>query len=182
MSEGSGVLILEELEHAKKRNATIYAEIIGYGATADGYHITAPDPNGESPANAIKLALHEANISPDEVDYVNTHGTSTKLNDSMETKALKKVFGEKAYKLYINSTKSMVGHLLGAASAIEGIVTSLSLYHGKLHKTVNLETPDPECDLNYLSDGPVNSDIKTAISLSLGFGGHNIVLAFRKYI
>ncbi len=182
MAEGCGILVIEEMEHALKRGARIYAEIAGYGATGDAYHITAPEPEGTAPADAMRMALEEAGMGIEDIDYINAHGTSTKLNDSMETKAIKKVFGDRAYDLKINSTKSMIGHLLGAAAGVESIVTALSIYHGKLHKTLNLENPDPECDLNYLPDGPVDYDVKGALSLSLGFGGHNIALAFRKYI
>ncbi|TET55119.1 MAG: beta-ketoacyl-ACP synthase II, partial [Actinobacteria bacterium] len=181
MSDGAGVLILEELEHASQRGAKIYAEIAGYGATADAYHITAPDPSAESPAIAMKQALAENDVNPDEVDYINAHGTSTLFNDQIETKAIKKVFGKRAYKIPISSSKSMTGHLLGAAGAIEAIVCALAIDRGKVPPTINYENPDPNCDLDYVPNKARVVKVKTALSNSLGFGGHNAVLAFKKY-
>ncbi|HIV82292.1 MAG TPA: beta-ketoacyl-ACP synthase II [Candidatus Salinicoccus merdavium] len=181
IGEGAGVVVIEELEHALARGAKIYAEIVGYGMTGDAYHITAPAENGEGGARAMAEALKDAEIEPDEVGYVNAHGTSTGYNDLYETLALKTVFGGHAPNLLINSTKSMTGHLLGATGAVEAIIASLSLQNGKVHPTINLTNPDPECDLNYVPDGTVDSDIKYAMSNSLGFGGHNASLLFKKY-
>ncbi|OQX87263.1 beta-ketoacyl-[acyl-carrier-protein] synthase II [candidate division KSB1 bacterium 4484_87] len=181
VGEGSGILILESEEHALKRGAKIYAELAGAGATADAYHVTAPDPEGAGAARAMELALKDANLTPEEVDYVNAHGTSTKYNDIMETKAIKKVFGEHAKSLHVSSTKSMVGHLLGASGSVELIAAILSIVNGKIHPTINYETPDPECDLNYTPNVPVDRDVKVAISNSFGFGGHNGTLVVKKY-
>ncbi len=181
MGEGAGIIILEEYEHAKKRGARIYAEIVGYGVSADAYHITAPEPNADGPSLSIKYALEEAGVKPEEIGYINAHGTSTPLNDKVETLAIKKVFGDYAYKVPISSTKSMIGHLLGAAGGVEAIATILSIYHGKIHKTRNYETPDPECDLYYVPDGPIEREIRYAISNSFGFGGHNATLLFKKF-
>ena len=181
LGEGSGVLILEELEHAKKRGAHIYAEVIGYGSNGDAYHITAPRPGGELAARCMKKAIDDAGISPDDIDYINAHGTSTGLNDKNETKAIKDVLGKHAYGVVINSTKSMTGHLLGAAGAIEAIVCVLSIEHNKVHQTLNLKTPDPECDLDYVMGGGVSMDVDCAISNSLGFGGHNASLVVKKF-
>ncbi len=180
-SEGSATLILEELEHAKKRNAHIYAEIVGYGATCDAYHITMPSPGGEGGAQAMKNALISAQIKPEDVQYVNAHGTSTPLNDKGETKAIKIAFGDYAYKLKINSTKSMVGHTLGAAGALESMVVVKSIVEQKIHPSINITTPDPECDLDYNPDGPIDLAIEYAITNSFGFGGHNATLVFKKY-
>ena len=181
VGEGSGILILESEEHALKRGAKMYAELAGAGATADAYHVTAPDPEGAGAARAMELALKDANLTPEEVDYVNAHGTSTKYNDIMETKAIKKVFGEHAKSLHVSSTKSMVGHLLGASGSVELIAAILSIVNGKIHPTINYETPDPECDLNYTPNVPVDRDVKVAISNSFGFGGHNGTLVVKKY-
>lgn len=181
IGEGAGVVVIEELEHALERGAHIYAEIVGYGMTGDAYHITAPAENGEGGARAMAEALKDAEVEPNEVGYVNAHGTSTGYNDLYETLALKTVFGEHAPNLLINSTKSMTGHLLGATGAVEAIIASLSLENGKVHPTINLTNPDPECDLNYVPDGTVDSDLKYAMSNSLGFGGHNASLLFKKY-
>ncbi len=181
MGEGAGIIILETLEHAKKRNAKIYVELCGYGATDDAYHITAPNPNAESAIKAMLLALQDAEISPDEVDYINAHGTSTPLNDKTETLAIKKVFGEKAYKIPISSTKSMTGHLLGAAGAVELIATILCMEKGIVHPTINYEEPDPECDLDYVPNKPREYQVNCAISNSLGFGGHNAVLLIKRF-
>ena len=181
IGEGAGVVVIEELEHALSRGAHIYAEIVGYGMTGDAYHITAPAENGEGGARAMAEALKDAEVKPEEVGYINAHGTSTGYNDLYETLALKTVFGEHAPNLLVNSTKSMTGHLLGATGAVEAIIASLSLQNGKIHPTINLTNPDPECDLNYVPDGVVESDIKYAMSNSLGFGGHNASLLFKKY-
>ncbi|WP_053361883.1 beta-ketoacyl-ACP synthase II [Bacillus sp. FJAT-27251] len=181
MGEGAGVLVLEELEHAKARGAKIYAEIVGYGATGDAYHITAPAPEGEGGARAMKMALEDGGLSPEEVGYINAHGTSTEYNDKFETMAIKKVFGEHAYKLAVSSTKSMTGHLLGAAGGIEAIFTVLALKEGVLPPTMNYETPDPDCDLDYVPNESRQQEVKAAISNSLGFGGHNATIAFRKF-
>ena len=181
VSEGAGILILEELEVAKKRNARIYAELIGYGFNGDAYHITAPTPNGESQAQCIQIALKDASIRPEEVDYVNAHGTSTPANDLAETRAIKRVFKEHSFNLAISSTKSMTGHLLGAAGSVEAIFTILSLYEGIIPPTINYETPDPECDLDYVPNRARSKAIRIAISNSFGFGGTNGCLVFRKY-
>ncbi len=181
IGEGAGVVILEELEHAQRRGAKIYCELIGYGATADAYHITAPDPEGEGTYEVMKRALLDAGIEKEEVDYINAHGTSTKLNDLTETKAIKKLFGEYAKRIAVNSTKSMIGHSLGAAGAIEFIVTCLSVYHQKVHPTINRENPDPELDLDYVPEGNRALPIRVALSNSLGFGGHNTCLAVRRW-
>lgn len=181
LAEGCGMLILEELEHAKKRGATIYAEIAGYGATGDAYHITSPAPEGDAASRAMFDSFKEAGLSADDVDYINAHGTSTSLNDKYETTAIKKSLGEHAQDVLVNSTKSMTGHLLGAAGGIEAIVTALSLKNGIVHKTAGYTTPDPDCDLNYCTDGNVKKDIKVALSNSLGFGGHNATICMKKY-
>jgi 3-oxoacyl-[acyl-carrier-protein] synthase II len=181
MGEGAGIVILEELEHALARGAKIYAEIVGYGATGDAYHITAPAPEGEGGARAMKMALDDAGLAPEEVGYINAHGTSTEYNDKYETMAIKTVFGEQAYKLAVSSTKSMTGHLLGAAGGIEAIFTVLALKEGILPPTINLENPDPECDLDYVPNEARKQQVNAAISNSLGFGGHNATIAFRKY-
>jgi len=181
IGEGSGIVILEEYEHAKARGAKIYAEVIGYGATGDAHHITAPAPGGEGAARAMKQAIEDAGIEPSAVDYINAHGTSTPYNDLYETMAVKTVFGEHAYKLAMSSTKSMTGHLLGAAGGIEAIFTALALKEGVLPPTMNFETPDPECDLDYVPNEMRKADIQYALSNSLGFGGHNASLLFKKY-
>lgn len=181
IGEGSGIVMLEELEHAKARGAKIYAEIVGYGSTGDAHHITAPAEDGEGGARAMKEALKDGGIDPDEVGYVNGHGTSTPYNDLFETKAIKTVFGDHAYKMVVNSTKSMTGHLLGGGGGMELIITALSLRDGKVHPTIGLENPDPDCDLNYVPDGAIERDLKYAITNSLGFGGHNATLLLKKY-
>jgi 3-oxoacyl-[acyl-carrier-protein] synthase II len=181
IGEGAGVLVLEELEHALNRGARIYAEIAGYGSTGDAYHITAPAPGGEGGARAMKLALQDAGMNPEDIDYINAHGTSTPYNDKYETTAVKEVFGEHAYKLAISSTKSMTGHLLGAAGGVEAIYTVLAIKDGIMPPTTNYETPDPECDLDYVANQARKRDIKGALSNSLGFGGHNATIAFKKY-
>ena len=181
MGEGAGILILEELEHAKQRGAKIYAEIVGYGATCDAFHITSPAEDGSGAAKAMEYALKDANLTPEDVDYVNAHGTSTYYNDLFETKAIKLAFGEHAYKLKINSTKSMVGHLLGAAGGVEAVVCVKSIEDSYLHKTVGLENTDEDCDLDYCKGSGVSMPVNVAISNSLGFGGHNATIVFKKY-
>lgn len=181
VGEGAGVLILEELESAKARGANILAEIVGYGATCDAFHITCPQEDGSGSAKAIKLAIDEANINPNEIDYVNAHGTSTHINDATETRALKLVFGDHAKELVVNSTKSMTGHLLGAAGAIECIASVKEIENKFVHPTVGLNTPDPECDLDYVPNVGRELDIKYAVSNSLGFGGHNSAIVIKKY-
>uniref|UniRef100_A0A7C3N5D8 3-oxoacyl-[acyl-carrier-protein] synthase 2 n=1 Tax=candidate division WOR-3 bacterium TaxID=2052148 RepID=A0A7C3N5D8_UNCW3 len=181
IAEGGAVLILESLEHALKRNAPIFAEITGCGYNDDAYHITAPDESGEGPAKCMMLALKKSGKTIDDVDYINAHGTSTKLNDQMETLAIKKVFKDKAYDINISSTKSMHGHLLGAASAVEAVATIIAIKNGIVPPTINYENRDPNCDLNYTPNNAVKKDIKFALSNSFGFGGHNVTLAFAKY-
>ncbi|ARJ39848.1 beta-ketoacyl-[acyl-carrier-protein] synthase II [Sporosarcina sp. P21c] len=180
MGEGAGILILEEYEHAVARGAKIYAEIVGYGSTGDAHHITAPAPGGEGGARAMQQALAKAGVEPTQVDYINAHGTSTPYNDLFETMAAKTVFGDHAYKLAMSSTKSMTGHLLGAAGGIEAIFTVKALQEGILPPTMNYETPDPECDLDYVVNEARKADITYAMSNSLGFGGHNASLVFKK--
>ena len=180
MAEGAGILVLEELEHAKKRGAKIYAEIVGYGATCDAFHVTAPAENGEGGARAMQLALNDAKITADKIDYINAHGTSTPLNDKNETAAIKTVFGKHAKNLKVNSTKSMTGHTLGAAAGIEAIACCKSLETGKIHPTTNYENPDPECDLDYVPNKAIEHKVDYALSNSLGFGGHNGVIIFKK--
>jgi 3-oxoacyl-[acyl-carrier-protein] synthase II len=181
MGEGAGIVILEEMDRANSRGATVYAEIAGYGATADAYHITAPAPDGEGAARAMRAALSSASLSPEDVDYVNAHGTSTDLNDKFETRAIKTVFGDHAKRLAVNSTKSMTGHLLGAAGGVETIATVKTLTEGIIHPTINYETPDPECDLDYVPNQMRTQPVRTAISNSFGFGGHNVCLAFKRF-
>ncbi|KEK13355.1 3-oxoacyl-ACP synthase [Lysinibacillus sphaericus] len=179
MSEGAGVVFLEEYEHAKQRGATILGEIVGYGVTTDAFHITAPDFTGA--ANAMKLALSMGDIDVTAVDYINAHGTSTPEGDKSETKAIKSVFGEHAYQLKVSSTKSMTGHLFGAAGGIEAIITLKSIMEGIIPPTINYETPDPECDLNYVPNEALHQTVNIALSNGFGFGGHNAVLAFKKF-
>jgi 3-oxoacyl-(acyl-carrier-protein) synthase len=181
MGEGAGILVLEELEHALKRGARIYAELAGIGFTADAHHITEPAPGGEGAVRSMRAAMKDAGISPEEVDYINTHGTSTPPGDKSETSAIKTVFGEQAKKLAVNSTKSMIGHLLGAAGAVEAIATTMSVYENKVHPTINYETPDPECDLNYIPNKAQNWEVDVAISNTFGFGGHNASLLIKKF-
>jgi len=182
MSEGAAFLVLEELEHAKARGATIYAELAGYAATDDAFHITAPLDDGSGSAEAMLGAIADAGISPADIQYVNAHGTSTPLNDKGETYSLKSCFGDHAYKLKINSTKSMVGHMLGAAAGIEAIVCVKTIETGILHPTINLSQPDPDCDLDYVPNTAQNHEVIYALSNSLGFGGHNSALVIKKYI
>lgn len=181
VAEGSGIVVLEELEHALKRGAKIYGEIAGYGYNGDAYHITAPCPDGEGFIRCIKMALKDAGISPDDVDYINAHGTSTELNDYTETLAIKEVFKEKAYKIPVSSTKSMTGHLLGAAGAIEAVFSLLSIRDNVCPPTINYETPDPQCDLDYVPNASRSHRIDIAISNSFGFGGTNSTLVFRRF-
>lgn len=181
MGEGAGILILEELNHALNRGATIYGEIIGYGSTSDAFHITQPDPEAISATNAMRLALEDGNVDYKKVDYINAHGTSTYFNDKLETLAIKNLFKEHAYNLNISSTKSMTGHLLGAAGGIEAIATILALKTGIIPPTINYENPDIECDLNYTPNKAVEKDIDYALSNSLGFGGHNACILLKKY-
>jgi 3-oxoacyl-(acyl-carrier-protein) synthase len=181
MGEGGAVLILEELEHARKRGARIYSEIVGYGATGDAYHLTAPAPNGEGAQRAMKRALRDAELSPADVQYINAHGTSTPANDLNETAAIKAVFGEHASTVGVSSTKSMTGHMLGAAGAIELVISTLAINDGVIPPTINYQTPDPECDLNYTPNTAVKRDLEVALSNSFGFGGHNTTLAVKRY-
>jgi len=180
MGEGAGILILEDYDHAVRRGARIYAEVAGYGGTGDAHHLTAPHPEGEGAIRAMRLALQDAGIAPHEIDYINAHGTSTPLNDPMETKAVKAVFGDHARCLKMSSTKSMTGHLMGAAGAVEAIVCVLALRDQFFPPTINHETPDPACDLDCVPNQGVSGTLRAALSTSLGFGGHNGVLAFRK--
>jgi len=179
--EGAGVLVLESVEHARRRGARIYAEVIGYGMTADAHHMTAPDPEGDGAMRAMIGAIDDGEIPRDAVGYINAHGTSTPYNDKTETLAIKRVFGEHAHKLAVSSTKSMTGHLLGAAGGIEAIVTVLALHHGVLPPTINYENPDPECDLDYVPNAARKADVEIALSNGFGFGGTNATLAFRRY-
>ena len=181
MGEGSGILVLESYEHAVNRGATILAEIIGYGLSADAYHITAPAPEGEGGARAMKEALADANIAPEDIDYINAHGTSTPYNDKFETAGIKSVFGEHAYKVPISSTKSMTGHLLGAAGGIEAIIMVKAFEDQYLPPTISYETPDPECDLDYVPNTGRNGKINVALSNSFGFGGTNATLVFQRF-
>ena len=181
IGEGAGVLVLEELEHAQKRGAHIYAELAGYGATCDAYHITSPAEDGSGAAKAMLLAMEEAKVSPSEIDYINAHGTSTHHNDLFETHAIKLALGDAAYHVPINSTKSMIGHLLGAAGAVECITCVKSIEEGYIHPTVGSEIPDEECDLQYTFGSPIQKEIRYVLSNSLGFGGHNATLLLKKY-
>lgn len=179
LGDGCGILVLEEYEHAKARGAKIYAEIAGYGSTCDAYHETSPDPDGMGGAKAMELAYLEAGMKPEEINYINAHGTSTHLNDATETKAVKLAFGGHAKDIAINSTKSMTGHLLGAAGGVEAVVTALSIKNGRVHQTLGYKTPDPECDLDYVTEGARSMEITGALSNSLGFGGHNGCICMR---
>jgi 3-oxoacyl-[acyl-carrier-protein] synthase II len=181
MGEGAGILILEELEHALSRGAKIYAEIVGYAMTCDAYHMTSPVPGGEGAARAIQLAMKDAGLSPEQVSYINAHGTSTPANDVTETKAIKKALGESAYQVAISSTKSMTGHLLGGSGGIEAVASVLAIANDHLPPTINLENPDPECDLDYVANSSRPQKVEVALSNSFGFGGHNVTLAFKKY-
>lgn len=180
-AEGAGVLMLESLEHAKARGAQILAEVVGYGLSGDAYHITAPDPEAGGAARAITYALDHAGLNPEDIDYINAHGTSTPLNDKGETRAIKKAFGDYAYKTNISSTKSMIGHALGAAGGLESVICVNSLMRGQIAPTINYKTPDPDCDLNYTPNEAREVPIKTALNINLGFGGHNAALVFKKW-
>lgn len=182
MGEGSGILLLEELGHALSRGARIYAEIVGYGMTCDAYHMTSPVPGGEGATRAIQLALKDAQLNPEQVNYINAHGTSTEMNDVTETAAIKKVLGESAYKVAISSTKSMTGHLLGGSGGIEAVATVMAIANDQIPPTINLDNPDPECDLDYVPNFSRAQTIDVALSNSFGFGGHNVTLAFKKYV
>ena len=181
IGEGAGMLVLEELEHAKARGARIYAEVVGYGATCDAHHITAPAPEGEGGARSMALAIADADIRPEDIGYINAHGTGTHLNDSGETAAIKTVFGDHAYRLAVSSTKSMTGHLLGGAGGVEGVFTALALHEGFLPATINLKVPDPECDLDYIPNVGRAQQVEYAMSDSLGFGGHNAAVIFKRW-
>ena len=181
IGEGAGILVLEELEHALARGAKIYAEVVGYGTNCDAHHITAPAPGGAGGAACMQLALADAGIRPEDIGYINAHGTGTHLNDSCETEAIKTAFGAHAYKLHISSTKSMTGHLLGAAGGVEGIFTALALHDGYLPATINLKVPDPACDLDYIPNVGLNEQVEYAMSDSLGFGGHNACVIFKHW-
>lgn len=181
MGEGAGILVLEELEHAKKRGAKIYGEVVGYGATNDAYHITSPAEDGSGAAKAMEFAIRDAGIEPKDVDYINAHGTSTHLNDLFETRAIKLAFGEEAYNCKVSSTKSMVGHLLGAAGGVESIVCLKSINDNFVHSNVGLTDPDPECDLDCVMGDGIEMKVDVAMSNSLGFGGHNATLVFKEY-
>ena len=181
MGEGAGVVVLEELEHAKARGAKIYAEVVGYGATGDAYHITSPAEDGAGAAKAMELAMEEAEVSPSQVEYINAHGTSTHHNDLFETRAIKKAFGDAAKDVVINSTKSMIGHLLGAAGGVEFITLVKSVEEGFIHQTMGTVETDEDCDLNYAVGAPVEKEIHYAMTNSLGFGGHNATVLIKKY-
>ena len=181
ISEGSGMLVLEELESARARGAKIYAEVIGYGQTSDAFHIAAPPEDGEGAARCMAMALRDAGLAPGQVDYINAHGTSTPLNDFCETRAIKTVFGEQAYKLAVSSTKSMTGHMLGAAGGVEAAFTALTIFHGIIPPTINLENPDPDCDLDYVPLNAREQRVQVAMSNSFGFGGTNGVVVLRRY-
>ncbi len=180
MAEGAGILLLEEYEHAKARGAKIYAEVAGFAATCDAHHVTAPDPEGRGVARAMTLAIKDAGLKPEDIDYVSAHGTSTPLNDPIETKAIKHAFSDHAYKLKISSLKSMTGHCIGAAGAIESIASILGMNEDYIHPTINLENPDPECDLDYVPNKPISMPVRAFIKNSMGFGGQNAVVVFKK--
>lgn len=181
MAEGAGVVVLEEIEHAKKRNAKIYAEVIGFGMSGDGYHMTAPDPSAEGPAKCMSSALKDADIKPEDVDYINAHGTSTQLNDKVETLAIKKVFGDYAKKVAVSSIKSMTGHLLGAAGGVEFIACCLAIQNSIIPPTINYEIPDPDCDLDYVPNKARQTKVNITLSNSLGFGGHNASICLKSF-
>ncbi len=181
VAEGGGILLLEELEHAKARGAKIYAEVVGYGLTSDAYHMTAPAPNGEGAARCMRMALDDAGINPDEVDYINAHGTSTGLNDAAETKAIKTVFGQHAYKLAVSSTKSMTGHALGGAGGLEGVFLAKTVAEGIIPPTINYEHPDPECDLDYVPNTARQAEVRVAMSNAFGFGGTNATIVMKRF-
>ncbi|MDP9247655.1 MAG: beta-ketoacyl-[acyl-carrier-protein] synthase II, partial [Candidatus Dormibacteraeota bacterium] len=179
--EGAGILVLEDLEHARARGARVHGEVIGFGVTNDAYHSVAPDESGEAPAQCMRNALEDAGMTPEDVDYVNAHGTSTPLNDAAETRALKMALGERAAGVPISSTKSMIGHLLGAAGAVEAIATLLCMNHGVIHPTINYETPDPDCDLDYVPNEARRAEVRVAISNGFGFGGQNCTVVLKRF-
>jgi len=181
IGEGAGVVVLEELEHAKRRGARIYAELVGYGRTGDAFHMTAPDPDGAGAAQAMVSALADAKLAPEAISYINAHGTSTELNDKIETLAIKRVFQDHAKRLAVSSTKSMMGHLIGAAGSVEAIISVLAIHHSAVPPTINYETPDPECDLDYVPNQARELPVESALSNSLGFGGHNATVIFKKF-
>ena len=181
IAEGAGILVLEELEHAKARGAKIYAEVVGYGLSGDGYHMAAPPEDGEGAVRCMQMALNDAGMTPDDIDYINAHGTSTPLNDVVETRAIKTVFKEHAYKLAVSSTKSMTGHMLGGAGGIEAVFTALAINSEIIPPTINLQNPDPECDLDYVPNEARKTKIRAAISNSFGFGGTNAVIAMKRF-
>jgi 3-oxoacyl-[acyl-carrier-protein] synthase II len=181
IAEGGGMLVLEELDHAVRRGARIYAEVIGYGLSGDAYHMAAPPEDGDGAARSMQMALKDAGVNPEEIDYINAHGTSTPLNDVVETRAIKRVFGAHAHKLAISSTKSMTGHMLGGAGGIEAVFTALSIHHGVIPPTINLDNPDPGCDLDYVPNQARQAQIRMAVSNSFGFGGTNAVLVMKQF-
>jgi 3-oxoacyl-[acyl-carrier-protein] synthase II len=180
MSEGAGILVLEEYEHARARGARIYAEVAGFGSTCDAYHLTAPEPEGRGVARAIQLALSDAGLAPEDIDFVSAHGTATPLNDPVETKAIKLALGERAYKLKVASLKSMIGHTIGASGAIESIAGILGMNEDFVHATINLDNPDPECDLDYVPNVGITMPIRAFVKNSMGFGGQNAVVVYKK--
>ncbi len=182
MGEGAGILVIEELEHAKRRGANIYCELVGYGLGADAYHMTSPLPEGEGASRCMQMALNHAMINPQEVDYINAHGTSTPIGDICETKAVKRALGEHAYKVLVSSTKSMTGHLLGAAGGVELAASVLTIKHGVIPPTINLDEPDPECDLDYVPKVAREAKVRVAMSNSFGFGGHNATLIIKEFV
>lgn len=179
-AEGAACLVLESLEHARARNADIYAEVAGFASSNDGYHVAAPDPTAAGPVRTMTWALKDAGVEVDQVDYINAHGTSTPANDAVETKAIRMLFGERAYEIPVSSTKSMIGHAMGASGAIEAAACALTIKHGIIHPTINYENPDPECDLDYVTNGPINTSPRVALSNSFGLGGQNACLVFKK--
>jgi 3-oxoacyl-[acyl-carrier-protein] synthase II len=181
IAEGAGACVVEELEHAKRRGVRIYAEVLGFGMSSDAYHVTQPCPDGDGAARAMRMAMEDAGLAPEDVDYVNAHGTSTFFNDKVETLAIKKVLGERAYEVAVSSTKSMVGHSLGASGGIELAAVAFGIYEGRVHPTTNYETPDPDCDLDYVPNEARDLEVRAALSNSLGFGGHNAALAVGRF-
>ncbi len=181
IGEGCGILVLEDLEHAKKRGARIYCELTGYGLSCDAYHITAPSPDGEGAARAMVAAMKSGDLKPEDIDYINAHGTSTPLNDENETQAIKSVMGEHAHRVAVSSNKSMIGHLLGGAGGAEGVATALTIYHSIIPPTINYEEPDPKCELDFVPNTARKAVVRAALSNSLGFGGHNAVIAMKRY-